>query len=170
VTRLAAVLFLIAFAAGCATDPTQGYSATSSFSDEFSTIAVPIVENDTFERGIEFEITDAVIKEIERRTPYRVVDQSRADTILTGRIVRAELNKLSRSRLTGLSEEVVLSVTMDFTWRDRRTNRTLVERRSFTGSGLFLPSTPSAEPLEIGRFAVAQDLARDIVNEMRAAW
>lgn len=155
---------------GCASDPTQGYAAATTFPDEYVTVAVPIVENDTFYRGVEFELTDALMKEIERHTPYRIVDQSVADTILTGRIVRAELDQLSRSRTTRLSEEVVLTVTIDFQWRDLRQNRTLLERKSFTGHGLFLPSTPSGEPLDIGRFAATQALARDVVNEMRSAW
>jgi hypothetical protein len=168
--RFGLILLPIVLLSACASDPTRGYAALSTYSPDHATVAVPILENDTFQRGIEFEITDALIKEIERRTPYRIDDQTRADTVLTGRIVRAELNQLSRSRETRLAEEMVLSVTIDFTWRDRRTNRTLLERRSFTGHGLFLPSHPSHEPLEIGRFSAAQELARDIVNEMRSEW
>ncbi len=156
--------------AACAADPTKGYAALSTYAPEHTTVAVPIIENDTFQRGIEFDLTDALIKEIQRNTPYRIEDQARADTVLTARIIHAELDQLSRSRVTHLGEEMVLTITLDFTWRDRRTNRTLLERRSFTGHGLFLPSHPSHEPLEIGRFTAAQNLARDIVNEMRSDW
>ncbi|MDY7107914.1 MAG: LptE family protein [Planctomycetota bacterium] len=166
---LIAVALLWALAA-CAADPREGYSTESVYSTAVRTVAVPIFENETFSRGLEFELTDAVIKEIEARTPYKVTTQPRADTILTGRITRVELDQLSKSRLTGLGEEVVLSVTIDFEWKDWRTDAPLVARRSFSGHGLAVPSAPTGERLELGRMAAVQQLARDLVEEMRAAW
>jgi hypothetical protein len=155
---------------GCAADPTQGYSTNSVFDGDIATIAVPIFENDTFYRDIEFQLTEALVKEIERRTPYKVTAAVRADSTFTGRIRAVELDRLSRSRRTGLTEEGILSVTIDFEWRDLRTNRVLVERRSFSGHGLFVPSEPTSEPIELGRFAAVQQLAADIVGEMQAQW
>jgi len=156
--------------AGCAADPTEGYSTQSAFDRDIATIAVPIFENDTFYRDLEFQLTEALVKELERRTPYKVSAAVRADSTLTGHIRDVELDRLSRSPLTGLAEEAIISVTIDFQWRDLRTNQVLVERRSFSGHGLFVPSEPSSEPIELGRFAVVQQLAADIVNEMQAPW
>ncbi|MHC4589853.1 MAG: LPS assembly lipoprotein LptE, partial [Planctomycetota bacterium] len=76
------------------------------------TVAVHVFENDTYERDVEFELADALIKEIEARTPYKVTSDKRADTILTGRIRDIERDQLSKSRVTGLSEEVTLGVTI----------------------------------------------------------
>ena len=118
----------------------------------------------------QFELTDALIKEIESRTPYKVVPESRADTILLGQVVSVDLDELSRSGETGLSEEVIVSVTIDFQWKDLRNGRVLVERASFSGTGLFVASRPSAEPIELGRFAAVQQLAKDVVSELRADW
>ncbi len=154
----------------CASDPTQGYSTQSLFQRDVATIAVPIFENDTFHRDVEFQLTDALIKEIERRTPYKVAPTIRADTILIGHIRRVELDPISKSRLTGLTEELIVRVSVDFRWTDLRTDTRLVERRSFEGTSLFVPSNPSGESLEIGQFAVVQQLARDIVDEMQAQW
>ena len=156
--------------AGCASDPTQGYSAVSTFPESISTVAVEIFDNRTFDRDLQFELADALIKEIEARTPYKVTSTARADTILTGRIRGVERDQLSKSRLTGLSEEVTVSVTIDFQWRDVRTGEPLLERESFAAHGLFVPSRPSGEPIELGEFAVVQRLARDIVSEMQADW
>ena len=171
--RTAAILLVMAMIpalAGCATDPERGYAAASTFSGEYRTIAIPIFTNDTFERGIEYDVTDAIIKEIESRTPYKVVSSARADTTLIGRIRRIERQQLSKSRQTGLTEEMILRVTIDFEWKNLRTNKPIVLRRSFTGTGLFVPSNPTAEPIDLGRFAAARQLARDIVDEMRADW
>ena len=164
------VLALLAPGAGCASDPTTGYAAADLYPTDISTVAVPIVSNDTYTRDVEFELTAALIKEIEKRTPYKVTPETRADSILLGHIRAVDLNQLSKSRLTGLSEEAVLSVTIDFEWRDLRTGTELVARRGFSGHGLFVPSTPSSEPIELGRFAAVQQLARDIVDEMQADW
>ena len=157
-------------AGGCASDPTKGYAAASTFGDEVSTVAVGVFENSTYERDIEFELTDALVKEIEARTPYKVTSPGRADTILTGQIRSVERVQLSKSRLTGLSEEVTYRVTIDLAWKDRRTGELILQLESFTAESLFVPSRPSGEPIEIGQFGVAQALARDIVAQMQADW
>jgi hypothetical protein len=154
----------------CAGDPTCGYVAASLYPDSVKTIAVPILTSKAFTRNVEFELTDALIKEIESRTPYKVTSQERADTILLGQVRDVKLDQLSKSRLTGLSEEVIVSVTIDFEWKDLRSGKTILRREKFAGHGLFVPSRPSGEPIELGRFAAVQQLARDIVAELRAQW
>jgi len=168
--RLVACVFALHCLCSCASDPTQGYSSQSIYPTSVSSVAVPIFANDTFVRDVEFELTDALIKEIEARTPYKVTAESRADTILLGHVRKVQLDQLSKSVLTGLSEEVIVTVTIDFQWKDLRSGKTLVERRTFTGNSLFTPSQPSSEPIELGQFAVVQLLARDIVAEMRSDW
>ncbi len=166
----ALALWLVVLTAGCASDPTRGYSTESIYRTDVATVSVPIFENVTFHREVELDLTESIVKEIEQRTPYKVTTQRRADTILSGTIRRVELDQLTRSRQTGLAEEMVLSVTIDFEWRDLRNNQLIVRRESFTSHGLFVPSNPSAEPIELGRLAAVQKLARDIVNEMQAEW
>ena len=156
--------------AGCASDPTQGYAPVSVYPDNISTVAVNIFKNNSFSREIEFELADALVKEIEARSPYKVTSSSRADTILTGTVRNVQRDQLSKSRLTGLSEEVLLSVTIDFKWTDQRTGRSLVQRESFTGHATFFPSRPTGELIELGEFAVVQLLARDIVRAMQENW
>ncbi len=163
-------VFAAAALSSCASDPAQGYAFRSTYSDEVRTIAVPIFENNTYERGVEFDLTDAVIKEIEASTPYKVTSSDTAQTILTGRVRSVELEQISKSPLTGLSEEVVVTVTIDFEWQDLLTGKPLVRREGFAGHGLFVPSRPTGERFELGRMAAIEDLARDVVAEMRGAW
>ena len=155
---------------GCSSDPTKGYSSASVYSSNVRTVAVPIFTSKSFVRNVEFELTDALIKEIESQTPYKVTSENRADTIILGQVKSVELGQLSKSPLTGLSEEVIVSVTIDFQWKDLRSGKTLVERKSFAGHGLFVPSRASGEPIELGEFATVQQLARDVVAQMRADW
>jgi hypothetical protein len=155
---------------GCAADPARGWSAASVYPMHVRSVAVPIFENTTMERDLEFDLTDAIIKEIQARTPYRVTSGSRADSILTGQIRSVMRDQLSKSRQTGLSEEVIVSVSIDFQWKDLRTGEAIVEREAFAGHGLFVPSAPSSESIELGRFAVVQQLAADLVSELRHDW
>lgn len=166
----AVLVAAVLVSAGCATDPSAGYSSESVYSDSIQTIAVPIFENDTYFRDVQFDLTDAIIKELESRTPYRLASQAKADSILIGHIRKVELDQISKSRFTGLGEEVLYGVTIDFQWMDLRTDQTLVEQRSFTSYGLFVPSTPTGERKEIGRFSAVQQLASDVVDELQSAW
>ena len=162
---------LVAIAgAGCSHDPTQGYSSQSTFRQGISSVAVPIFTNDSYTRDVEFELTDALVKEIEARTPYKVTSPAQADTVLIGHIRSIELDQLSKSRTTKLAEEVIVSVTIDFEWKDLRSGQILLERKQYSGFGLFVPSKPTGEPIELGQFAVVQQLARDLVGEMRTNW
>ncbi len=156
--------------AGCTSDPYSGYSAMSVFPEGISSVSVPIFKNETYVRDVEFDLTDALIKEIEARSPYKVMTEARADTVLIGEIRNIELDQLSKSPLTGLSEEVIVSLTIDFEWKDLRTGRPIIVRKNFTGYGLFVPSRPTGESIQLGRFAAVQHLARDLVNELQAQW
>lgn len=172
IKALTTCLFGLVFlsVSGCTSDPTHGYSALSVFPDGITSVSVPIFKNETFVRGVEFDLTDALIKEIESRSPYKVMAEARADTVLIGEIRNIELDQLSKSPLTGLSEEVIVSVTIDFEWKDLRTGRPIIVRKNFTGYGLFVPSQPTGESIQLGRFAAVQHLARDLVNELQAQW
>ena len=155
---------------GCAIDPTEGYSTETIYPTTVGSVAIPIFENPTFHRGLEFDLTDAIIKEVQLHTPYKITTQAKSDSILSGKIRHVELRQLSKSPLTGLTEEAIVRMTIDFEWRDLRTNKILIERRSFSGHGLFVPSAPTGEPIEIGQLNAIQQLARDVVSEMQAEW
>ena len=154
----------------CETDPTVGYSSSSLYPKQYQSIAIPIFQNSTMTRDVEFMLTDAIIKEIQVRSPYRVVDKHVAETILTGTITSMKLSTLSRSRTTGLDNEVLFKVVIDFEWYDQVNGNRIVGRKNFASSAVFIPSRPSSEPLEIGQFAVVQQLASDIIDQMQASW
>lgn len=154
----------------CASDPKDGYAWTSSYDRDIRTVAVPIFQNPTFTRGIETELTDAVIKEIQSQTPWRVAQGGEAQTELSGALVDSRLRSLSTNRDTGLVQELDTEITVDFSFKDRRTGKVIVARKNFTAAESFDPSRPVGERLEAGQHAVVQRLARDIVAELRSTW
>jgi hypothetical protein len=157
--------------AACDTMPTTGgYELQSRYSKAYRTVAVTLFKNDTFDRPLNGELTEALVKEVQASTPYHISSESRADTLLRGTVRTRTLRELSKSRSTGLSEEMLYEVTVDWEWVDQRTGKVIVARNGFSGSALFVPSRPSSEPTEIGRLAVVQNLATDIVANMQANW
>ena len=159
-----------AMAIGCASDPGQGYAFGWTHSDDVRSIAVPMFDNTTFATGVEFDLTEAIISEIQRSTPWVVVAPDRADTTLDGVLASESVTTLSTTPGVGLVQENALTLTVDFTWRDNRSGEVLVSRRSFSASGTYAPARGTGERREIAQRQAIRELARDIVAEMRSDW
>lgn len=118
-----------------------GYTTRPNYDECYHTVYVPIFQNTTFRRDLEFELTRAVIREIEAKTPYKVVsDRAAADTELCGTIISLNKNILNRNQLNEVREaETVLAVQV--TWRDTKTGTVLSQAR---------PHGPDQMPLILG--------------------
>jgi hypothetical protein len=167
--RLAATVAL-AWSASCATDPREGYAATNPYPSAYRSVAVPIFRNRSYLRNIEFDLAEAMQKRLATSTPYRVTSEAEADTIIRGTITNVSLSELSRDPTTGLANEMILKVTVDFEWSDLKTGKPIVARNSFVTTSLFVPSRPAREPIDLARFEAVQQLARDLVDQMQSAW
>lgn len=161
---------LLALIPGCASDPTKGYAFTSSQDETIRTVAVPVFKNPTYTEGIEVDLTDAIIKEIQRATPWRVVPEGTANSTLSGTLSDSRLRRISIARGSGLAQEMLVELTVDFEFKDVRTGKVLVSRKNFTASDTFVPTRPAGERLELGQHGAVQKLARDIVAELRSDW
>lgn len=164
------VLLCATLHAGCAKDPSKGWSTGSTHPEAFSTVAVPLFINRTYERGLERDLGNAIVSEIESTTPYKVTGTGKADTMLRGTITQARLREISKSVSTGLALETLYEVTIDFEWVDLATGEPIAARNRFSSSAMFTASRPAQEPVELARFKVVQQLARDLVDAMRANW
>lgn len=166
----AAATALTASAMGCASDPTQGYTFGSAFASDIQTVAVPVWDNTTFMPGLEMRLTEALVKEIHRSTPWAVTDASSAETVLTGEIDEASLRSLNTDSTSGLVQEQALELAVNFRWRDNRSGESLATRRNFRETGVFVPKAGAGEPIETAEQGAIEALARDIVAELRSAW
>src|SRR5947209_12065957 len=126
-----------------------GYTTKPNYDTCIKTIYVPIFESkimlDETRRQIPFDLTRAVIREIESKTPYKVVsDCSKADTELTGRVVSLTKNILNRNQQNEIREaETVL--TVGIVWKNLRTGEYLSRQKQAPGA---LP-TPGIPALDI---------------------
>lgn len=145
-----------------------GYSTTELYPTQYTTVTVPNFENRSNDRVVEFTLREALIKDLEQRTPYKVVSGTGlADTQLTGTVTRVDRQLISRDPSAGLPQEIEVTVTVDFQWRDLRTGQVIRGFRGLSSSGQFVPNRTIGEFDNDGvRLAVSR-LAADIVSRMR---
>lgn len=169
--RVFTLVAAVASVTGCTGKATiGGYSTGEDFDESIRSIAVPIFENRTFYRETEFKLTEALAKEIEARTPYKVTKAGSADTALTGTVINVTQRMLSRDRGTGLPQEVQVTVVVSFEWKDLRTGKVIRQRSRFEGTGEAISTYPAGEPIEVAKISAIQELAKQIVSVMRNDW
>ena len=172
--RVGPITLTLLLGAAVWTLPGCGYTvAGGDDSDELwrtgiATVAVPTFDTSTFRRYDEVRLTQALGQAIEARTPYRLAPEGRADTVLTGEIVAADLATLVRDRNNATPQEQLYVVAVDFMWKDLRTGEVLVSRRNFEASSPYYPYFGESE--EAGSYAAAEDLAGAIVDQLVADW
>jgi hypothetical protein len=147
---------------------TPGYQWHSLYRQDIQTVAVPVFVNRTFRRGLENELTKSVIQQMEEHTPYKVVPKEKADTILEGEIVAAQLTLQSDDSQTGLPQEQEYIIVVSFTWKNLRTGDILVQRRNFDQRASFYPTL--GESSTVAASNNIQQLALGIVQELQADW
>jgi hypothetical protein len=126
-----------------------GYTTRPNYDEGIRTVYVPVFENQTFYRHLEWSLTKAVIREVETKTPYKVVsDRCRADTELSGAIVTVTKNILNRNQLNEVREGEQV-VTVGLVWRDLRTGEVLSKPRR-TPSVYPTPGIPALEIPDVG--------------------
>jgi hypothetical protein len=145
-----------------------GYEWRSLYREDVRTVAVPIFANKTFRRGVEFQLTQAIVVQLEAKSPYKVVARERADTVLEGEIVDIRLQNLSSESRLAIPQEQLYVLTVDFTWKDLRTGRILVDRKNFQQTQTFYPTLGEGE--FVGSQQNTEKLALGIVQELQANW
>src|SRR6185503_13050036 len=104
-----------------------GYMVGNGFSPDIKTVSVPVFENDTFRRGLEYQLTEAVQKDIMSHTPYRLARGDDADTRLTGRIVQVRKDVLGENDNDD-PRQLQFSILVRVTWENLRTGEVLTEQ------------------------------------------
>jgi len=111
---------LVAATAGCAS---YRFGNATLYAPNVRTVYVPMFQCDSFRTtpavDIGERLTEAVCKEIEKRTPFKVVgSESAADSVLTGRIV-ADTKRMVVESPTDQSRMVEMNYQALITWADR---------------------------------------------------
>ncbi len=86
---------------------------------EVRTVYVPVFPSVSFRRNLGERLTEAVVKEIENKTPYKVVNDRNADSVLSGKIV-AENKRVLVPSNTGNAREIQTGMSIEVSWIDRK--------------------------------------------------
>jgi len=170
--RLVAAWAAVMLLSGCA-----GYQLGfgSLYRPDVRTVHVPIFQSDSFRPHLGERLTEVVVKEIELRTPYKVVDAASADSVLYGRVVDTRKRVLVEDE-NDEPRDLEAGFVAEFSWVDRRGN--LIARSlSVPVPALVLTVRQTADFVPEGgqSLATAQQealarLAAQIVNQMERPW
>jgi hypothetical protein len=166
-------LALIAISTGCA-----GYrmGARSLYRNDLRTVHVPMIESSSFRRNLGERLTEAVVKQIELTTPYKVVgDPATAESVLRCQLI-SDRKDLSIETRTDEPRDLRLTFVVQVDWVDRF-GQPLIQRTEIPMPSAFFGISQSTGLIaEAGQSMATQQqsalegLARQIVGQLEAAW
>lgn len=105
----------------------SGYSTAPLYRTDIRTVAIEMFGSREYRRQWEFRLTEAVAKQLELKTPWRLGHASTADAVLTGEVVSISGSTLSEAPDTGAVREFQLGIAIRWRLKDLRTGRILHE-------------------------------------------
>lgn len=161
----AVVLAWTLFQTGCA-----GYQIgnQSLFHPGIRSVHVPIIESESHRRFLGQQLTEAVVKQIERDTPLAIADAAFADSFLKCKIIR---DRKQSKTLDRFGEPRVLQTAwvVEIEWTDR-SGAPLLRRQNLRISDRveFIPE--GGQSLSSAQRELIDRVARQIVGQMETSW
>jgi hypothetical protein len=159
-------------ACGCA-----GYQVgtRSLYRPDVRTVYVPMFESDSLRRNLGERLTEAVVREIELKTPYKVVHRPDADSILSARII-SDTKRVVAEEVNDIPRDIETDLIVQVDWSDHR-GQYLMQDANFNFSTISFSVAQNANFVPEGGQSVAtvhqeaiQRLAEQIVSQMESGW
>ena len=144
------------------------------YAPDVSTVYVPMIESDSFRRDLGERLTEAVVKEIELKTDYKVVGTSDADSVLVARLV-SDTKRVIVENQNDDPRAMELALYVDVNWHNRR--------REPLGAPASIPLPPelgiaqtapmiaeAGQSVAVQQQQAIQRLAEQIVATMEEPW
>lgn len=151
------------------------FGAASLYPLDVKTVHVPVFESESFRRNLGERLTEAVIKEIESKTPYKVVGDANADSTLVGRIVEDRKRVTVENRNDDVREaETSLIVQVTWTKRDgallAQNNLLRIDPVTLgvLGSSALVPEV--GQSVTTAQQTAIRRIAQQVVGLMEAPW
>jgi Lipopolysaccharide-assembly len=129
-----------------------GYTTKPPFDCDIRNVYVPIALNTTYLRGVEYDLTRAVVREL-GTSPYKVTsDRTRADTELVMKVVLNGKSVILMNQL-GENRDAEVRINIEVVWRDLRPGHTgdiLSNPKRFDAKEVPLPGdAPAKAPMAV---------------------
>lgn len=159
-------LALATLAPGC---KILGYSAKPPYDTRVRTVYVAVFKSVTFRRDINLMLTELVIKEIERRTPYKVVGKPEgADTTLDGTVNFSDKNVILENPYN-LPRQLTSTMIVQASWTDNKAEEKKPPNPAIIAETFnFYPEIGESAQAAFNR--TCEKLAVQIVNMMEQPW
>lgn len=171
-TRFCLAVILLVVCAGCAH---YQFGHNGLYRRDIYSVHVPVFESETLRRHMGERLTEAVTKEIELKTPYKVTQGLNADSVLYGRIL--EDNKfVIIENVLDEPRDLAFELFLELTWRDRNGQilfgpqviRLPEALQEFGQSAHFVPE--GGQSISTAQLDVIGRLAEQIVAQMEMPW
>lgn len=157
---------------GCAS---YRFGSASLYPAEIRTVHIPIVQNTTFRHDLGVRLNEALVREVEQRTPYKVVSNPNADSVLSCTVTGTSKTVLSETENDDpRALDASISVAAMWTSRDGRrlmqnSLATLdADQLGFGQSYRFVPE--AGQSIDTATQNAIDGLARRIVSQMENRW
>jgi hypothetical protein len=165
-------VLLLASCLGCAS---YRLGTQTLYRPDIHSVHVPVFESSSFRRELGERLTEAVVKEIELKTPYKVVSDTSADSILTARVVTDQKRQLAEGR-DGWPRDLEASLLLEVAWVDRRGDPIgqavsvplLPPQMTVAQSEHFVPV--GGQTIVTAQLSAIEHLAEQIVAQMEMPW
>jgi len=107
---------MLTLSTGCAS---YRVGAKSLYAPDIATVYVPMIESDSFRPDLGERLTEAVVKEIELKTPFKVVGTPDADSILSTRLV-SDTKRVTIENRNDDPRALEFKMAAQVTWLNRR--------------------------------------------------
>ena len=144
-----------------------GYHTLTDTPGRIRSASVEAFQNRTLYTGLEFDLQEALVKELQAKSAIAVVPAGVADAALEGRLVDFSRSVLKQDP-DGRDVEFQIVLTAEFSLRERRTGKLLFDRQPVNASGTFLLIHGETEATARGH--AMSKLAEKIVSVILYRW
>ncbi len=151
------------------------FGAASLYPPDIQTVYVPMFESNSFRRNLSEWLTEAVIKEIELKTPYKVVGTPQADSVLIGKLT-SDTKRVIVEDPYDQPREVEVHLAVEVRWVNRKgdllnqSSSVVIPQDLVTISDNGMLVTEYGQSVSTAQLESIQRLATQIVSLMEMPW
>ena len=167
-----ALILLLVPLSGCAT---YHFGTQSLYRTDIYTVHVPVFESESFRVFLGERLTEAVVKEIELKTPYKVSQAGVSDSVLYGRLLEEDKYTLTEN-INDEPRDIEVGLQLEVSWRGRGGEllagpETFRVPNSLTRVAQAVHFVPEGgQSMGTAQQEAIQKLAEQIVSRMELPW